>query len=43
MPVEEALYDIGMKYIHVLFNLECDGKESWVTSLGELWPNQSVD
>ena len=23
--------------------MECNGKESWVRSLGEVWPNQIVD
>ena len=43
VPVDEALDDIGMKSRRVVVHLECDGKESWVDSLGEVWTNQSVD
>ena len=42
-PVQEALYDIGMKSIKMVIYMECDGKSSWVRSLVEVWPNQSVD
>ena len=41
--MEEALDDIGMKYINVLIHMECDGEASWVKSLGESWTTQIVD
>ena len=43
IPVEEDLADIIMKTRNVVINMECDGGASWVKSLGEVWPNQSVD
>ena len=43
IPVEEALYNIGMKTINVVIHIECDGDASWVNFLGEVWPNQSLD
>ena len=43
VPVEEALADILMKARNVVINMECDGEASWVKSLGESWPTQSVD
>ena len=35
--------DIGMKTRNVVIHMECDGDSSWVKSLGEVWPTQSVD
>ena len=43
VPVEENLADIGMKARNVVICMECDGEESWVKSLGEVCPTQSVD
>ena len=43
ITVEEDLADIGMKTINVMIHMECDGEESCVKFLGELWPTQSVD
>ena len=35
--------DIVMKTRNVVTRMEFDGEASWVKSLGELFPNQSVD
>ena len=43
IPVEEALADIGMKTRILVIHMECGGEASWVKSLGELWPTQSVN
>ena len=43
VPVEESLADIGMKVINVVIHMECGGELSWVNSLGEIWPTQSMD
>ena len=42
IPVEEALADIVMNYRNAVIHMECDEKASWVRSLGELWPTQSM-
>ena len=41
--MEEDLDDIGMKTRNVVIHMECDGEASWVKSLGEVWPTQSLD
>ena len=41
--MEEDLANIGMKARNVVVRMECDDEASWVSSLGELWPTQSVD
>ena len=41
--MEEDLVGIGMKSIKVEIHMEFDGKASWVISVGELLPTQSVD
>ena len=43
IPVEEALADTGTETRNVVIHMECDGEASWVKSLGEVWPTQSVD
>ena len=43
IPLEDALADTGMKTINVVIDMECDGESSWVKSIGEVWPTQSVD
>ena len=43
VPVDNALDEIGMKSRNVVIHLECGVKASWVMSLGELFPTQSVD
>ena len=42
VPVEEALDDIGIKYINVVINMEYYGKAYWVRSLVEVWTTQNV-
>ena len=42
VPVEEDLADIGIKSRNMVIHTKCGGKESWVRSLGELWPTQIV-
>ena len=41
--MEEDLDDIGIKTRNVVIHMECYGESSWVNSLGEVWPTQSVD
>ena len=41
--VEKDLADIVMKNRNVVNHMDCDGDASWVKSLGELWPTQSVE
>ena len=43
ITVEEALAYIGMKTINVVIHMECGGETSWVKSLGEVLPDQSVN
>ena len=43
VPVEEALDYIEIKSRKAVIYLECDGKASWVRSLGEVRPTQNVD
>ena len=43
VTVEKALNDIEMKARKVVICMECDGKNSWVSSLGEVCPTQSKD
>ena len=43
LPEEEDLNDIGMNSKKVVVHMECDGKESWVRPLGEVWPTQKAD
>ena len=43
IPMEGALADIGMETRNLVIHMECDGEASWVKSLGEVCPNQSVD
>ena len=43
ISVEEGLAYIGMKTINVVIRMECGGEASWVNSLGEVRPTQSVD
>ena len=38
--MEEALADIGMKSINVVVFIECYGEESWLKSLGEVYPEK---
>ena len=42
VPEEDDWYDIGMKNKNVVINMESDGEASWVSSRGELWPNQNL-
>ena len=41
--MDKSLVDIGMNSINLVINMESDGEESWVISVGEVWKNQSVD
>ena len=43
VPVEEDLADIGMKSRNVVIHMVCDGEESWIKTIGEVWPTPSVD
>ena len=43
VQVEEDLYDIRTKSRNVVIDIECDGKESWVSLLGELRTTQRMD
>ena len=43
VPVEKHLADIIIKSVNVVINMKCNGMASWVSSLGEVWPTQSVD
>ena len=41
--MDKSLVDIGMNSINLVINMESDGEESWVISVGEVWKTQSVD
>ena len=43
VPVEEALNDIRVNSREVVIHLDCDGNKSWMSSLGKLFPTQSLD